>query len=253
MARETSPTEEQGYYLFGVLPADADVSVEGCPSFDEACRVRLVRAANLLALVAEVPGELFEGGGATGDPERLTCLVRDHDAILREVAASGRVVAPVPFGTVAPGLDALRRLIETHVAELHDALARLEGCDEWGVHVSVPRSAAQRAVRSMAREVHERLAAASEDAVIEPVESGAREARPSVLSAAFLVNRDRQERFARTVEELQGFWDMAEGTIRLSGPWPPYHFARLDLGAADSPGASVLLGPLSAPDRAWST
>jgi hypothetical protein len=250
----TSQHPPEGYYLLGVLPADADIEVDGCPGFDE-CRVRLVRAANLSALVARVSLVEFPGPGTPPDldPERLTSLVRDHDAVLREVASSGRALVPVPFGTVAQNLDRLRRRIEQRVVVLHDALARVEGCDEWGVHVSAPRAAAQRAVRAMAHQVHERLAAMADDAVIEPVEARVGEERPSVLSAAFLINRDRLRHFRGTVEDLQRYWEIAGGTVRVSGPWPAYHFARVDLGAEGSPGAAVLLGPLSAPDRAWAT
>lgn len=243
-----------GLVLLGVLPADADIAFQGCPPYDGA-RVDLIRAANLYVVAAPVRIDDFAGHGEVPalDPERLTALVRDHDLVLRAMADTGRALVPLPFGTVARDVDHLRRLIESHCTEIYDALARLEGCDEWGVHVSVPREAAQRAVRSLARQVHQRLAACAEDAVIEPIESGALEERPSALSAAFLVNRDRLRELEQTIEDLQGFWDMAGGAIRLSGPWPCYHFARVDLGAAVPRGASVLLGPLSAPERSWAT
>jgi hypothetical protein len=254
MAEPTKQGRGAGVYLFGLVPADADVAVERCPPFADDRAVHLVRTANLCALAASVDlGALGENGPVDLEPERLTALVEDHDRVLREVAASGRALVPAPFGTVVGDVNALRQLLERHCADLHDALTRLEGCDEWGVHVSAPREAPQRAVRSMAYQVHERLAACAEDAVIEPVEAGAREARPSVLSAAFLVNRDRAEHFRRTVADLERYWDMAGGTIRLSGPWPAYHFARVDLGTVVAPGAAALLGPLSDPQRAWVT
>lgn len=244
--------DETGWYLFGILPADSDIGVDECPPFDERCPVRLVRAANLFALAAQVPVADLPGP-VSPDPERLTALVGDHDRILREAASTGRGLVPMPFGTVTRDLDALRRTVEDHCVTLYDAIARLEGCDEWGVHVSVPREAPQRAVRALTRQVHDGLAACSEDAVIEPIESGATEERPSALSAAFLVNRDRAKHFHHTVEDLRRYWESAGGAITVSGPWPAYHFARVDLGSVGSEQALLLLGPLSTPERAWST
>ena len=243
----------RGWYLFGILPPDSDIDIDGWPCFDGRERVRLVRAANLYAVVARVGTDDLPGEGSVDDPERLTGMVHDHDRVLHEVARCGRALVPVPFGTVTRSLDQLRRSIEAHCEELYDALSRLEGCDEWGVHVSVPRETSQIAVRRMTREVYDRLAACSEDAVIEPVEANAHEQRPSALSAAFLVNRDRLERFRAVVEELRAHWNLAGGSISLSGPWPAYHFARVHLGALGSDEALVLLGPLSAPERAWAT
>lgn len=248
-----NPRQPQGWYLFGVLPPDSDIDIAGWPSFDGASAVRIIRAANMFAAVARIPLEDIPGPGATPNPERLTELVHDHDRVLREVAACRRALVPAPFGTVTADLDSLRRLIEEHCEDLYDALSRLEGCDEWGVHVTVPRDTSQLAVRRLAREVYDRLAACAEDAVIEPVEAGANEQRPSALSAAFLVNRDRLGQFERTVEELRGYWDMAGGSIAVSGPWPGYHFARVDFGAMRRKDALVLLGPLSSPERAWAT
>jgi hypothetical protein len=246
----------EGWYLFGVLPAEDGHTVDregfGAP-------VQIVRTANLGAIVGRVAPEVFVTDESVvdleglADPAQLTELIVEHDQVLRAAVQTGRAVVPVPFGLVTASLEELHRLLSEHASQLHGALARLEGCDEWGVHVSVPREAAQRAVRSCARQVYEGLAAVSDDAVIEPVNAGAREARPSILSAAYLVNRDRLTAFTQTVADLQRTWDMAGFTIGVSGPWPAYDFARLGLGGQQAEEARVLLGPLSEPGGAWPT
>jgi hypothetical protein len=244
--------ETEGWYLFGVLPPDGDVDISTCPPFAGHGDVRLVRAANLFAVAAPVRVSTVISAVEGEDPERLTGLVREHDRVLRRLAGNGRALVPLRFATVADDLADLRRRVEAHCPALYEALARLEGCDELGVHVTVPRDAPQRAVRTMAREVYERLARCSEDAVIEPTAASAREERPSVLSAAFLVNRDRRAAFDAAVDGLRAYWDLVGGSITVSGPWPCYHFARVDLGAAGCEEALVLLGPLSEPEHAWS-
>ncbi|GAA3176970.1 GvpL/GvpF family gas vesicle protein [Nonomuraea roseoviolacea] len=45
-----------------------------------------------------------------------------------------------------------------------------------------------------------------------------------VLNGAYLVDRERGEEFARTVERLRG----QGGDVQLTGPWAPYSFAVLD-------------------------
>jgi hypothetical protein len=280
-------TRFDGWYLYGVLPADNDIDLGG-----RGHPVQLVRTANLYALVGRVarsrspeansqdtnsqdtnsqdtnsqdtnpqdtgpqdadPQDTAFPGADLQDPEQLTALIHAHDQVLRDAVATGRAVVPMPFGLVAETLEKLHRLIGDHSSELHAALARLEGCDEWGVHVSVPREAAQRAVRSCARQVYERLAAVAEDAVIEPVNAGAKESRPSILSAAYLVNRDRLAAFTRMTADLQQAWNLAGFTIGVSGPWPAYNFARVRCGGEQAEQARVLLGPLSEPGGSWPT
>lgn len=239
----------EGWYLFGVLPADSGLDLDDCCGFDHS-RVQLVHCANLYALTGRIA--LTDPGGEP-EPEQVTEQIVAHDRVLRAAVATGRAVVPLPFGMVTETLDDVRRLLNEYSAQLHSALARLEGCDEWGVHVSVPREAAQRAVRSCARQVYDRLASVAEDAVIEPVNAGAKEERPSILSAAYLVNRDRLAAFTQTVQDLQHAWDMAQFSISVSGPWPAYNFARVSCGVEPDEQAQVLLGPLSEPSSSWMT
>jgi hypothetical protein len=245
--------EHQGRYLFGVLPAGDVLVLEGLEAFEERCPVGLVGVDGLLVLTARVPTQRFGDLPVLRDPERLTALVQDHDRILRRAAASGCTLVPLPFGTVVADDAELVRRVEQSAPALHEALDRLRGCEEYGVHVSVPREVPQRAVRAMASNVHERLSCCAEDAVIEPVAAGATEARPSVLSAAFLVDRRRVGQFEQMVEALRRNWALVGGSITVSGPWPAYHFAGVDLGSPATRESMVLLGPLSSPEHAWVT
>lgn len=207
--------------------------------------VEVQRIRGIDALTARLPA-----GGLPHDPEALVALLGDHERVLRS-AAAGRCLVPMPFGTVAGDLHQLERMIDARCVEILDALQRVEGCDEWGVHVSVPRHAPQRAVRSVTAHAYDRLAVAAEDAVIEPIEARAGEPRPSALSAAFLVNRDRLALFQHTAGDLCRAWDGVGMSVRLSGPWPCYDFARLDLGGVARPEVRALLGPLSSSEGCW--
>jgi hypothetical protein len=247
----TDGSHADRWYVYGVVPADIEIDLHDCPGIGGDTRVQLVHAGNLYALASRIDAAALDLD--TPDYGELTDRIVEHDLVVRRAQSTGRSVIPLPFGLVVDHLNGVRRLMEDHSARLHEALERLEGCEEYGAHVSVPRDAAQRAVRSCARGVYEQLAGYAEDAVIEPVNAGAREERPSILSAAFLVNRDRLAGFRGTAEHLARSWEAAGFTVRLSGPWPPYDFARVTCGAAGPPGAAVLLGPLSEPEGSWAT
>ncbi|MFL5943776.1 MAG: GvpL/GvpF family gas vesicle protein [Gaiellaceae bacterium] len=151
--------------------------------------------------------------GALDDEPRLERLVRSHNELLLGALEEGAVV-PFRFGTTFPDREALDAWLELHRAALASELERLRGTAEWSVEPlgSVPDVGAAeylgaRLATTVRPGLRERLAAASEEAA----------------GDAYLVATDRQEEFAAAVAALE-----AEGyELRVTGPWPPYSFARL--------------------------
>ncbi|HJU37577.1 MAG TPA: GvpL/GvpF family gas vesicle protein [Gaiellaceae bacterium] len=164
-------------------------------------------ADGLRPLVLELaPGDLDDEG-------RLERLVREHNELLIGALEAGAVV-PFRFGTTFPDRPALDAWLERHADALSAELERLRGTAEWSVEPvgSVPEvDAAEylgaRLATTVRPGLRERLAAVSEDAA----------------GDAYLVSRARQEEFGAAVAGLE-----AEGyELRVTGPWPPYSFARL--------------------------
>ena len=151
--------------------------------------------------------------GDLEDESRLERLVRAHNELLLAALEEGAVV-PFRFGTTFPDREALEAWLELHHAALAAELDRLRGNAEWSVETvgSVPEvDAAQylgaRLATTARPGLRERLAAASED----------------VAGNTYLVATARQDEFAAAVSDLE-----AEGyELRVTGPWPPYSFARL--------------------------
>ena len=145
-----------------------------------------------------------------------------------------RPVLPAPPGLVFPARDALARWLELHYVVLSDGLAYLEGRAEARVHVErVPVTPAHGVpsldvlapdVSAPATEAfgHLRKCAAA-SVVMRPPED-----RPATALASFLVARDRWAQFEAAVLE-EGRRD-PELRYRLTGPWPPYDFVRLQFG-----------------------
>jgi len=151
--------------------------------------------------------------GDLDDEARLEQLVRAHNELLVDALAAGAVV-PFRFGTTFPDRAALDAWLERHREALASELERLRGKEEWSVEpvggvpdVGASEYLGARLATTVKPGLRERLAAASEEA------SG----------DAYLVAKDRQEEFAGAVAALE-----AEGyELRVTGPWPPYSFARL--------------------------
>jgi hypothetical protein len=225
-------------YVYGVVPADADVSAD------------LVRSGDVAAMVRRV--DLAEFGEEPlrrnlEDRDWLEAAVRAHDDVLAQ--AVGRVpLVPLRFGTVYTSGDGVREMLDERRVELNDALARLSGCVELGVKVFL-RDAGQRddaepasgreyllrkqrardtaesargAALDSVRALHDRLLDLADDARVnrpQPSElSGRSEAM--LLNAAYLVRTEQQPEFTAAAE------DGADAGLEIvvTGPWPAYNF-----------------------------
>jgi hypothetical protein len=151
--------------------------------------------------------------GDLDDEARLERLVRAHNELLVGALEEGAVV-PFRFGTTFPDRVALDHWLERHRDALSAELERLRGTAEWSVepvgrmpNVDAAEYLGARLATTVKPGLRERLAAASVDAA----------------GDAYLVAKTRQEEFGAAVAELE-----AEGyELRVTGPWPPYSFARL--------------------------
>jgi hypothetical protein len=157
----------------------------------------------------------------------------DHARVVDALFAD-RPVVPAPPGLVFPAREAIARWLELHYVALSDALAFLEGRGEARVHVErVPLTPAHgmRAVDVLVPDVSapageafrvlRKHAAAS--IVMRPPED-----RPATALASFLVEREQWAEFEAAVAE-QGRQD-PELRYRVTGPWPPYDFVRMQFG-----------------------
>jgi len=151
--------------------------------------------------------------GDLDDEARLERLVRAHNELLLGALEDGAVV-PFRFGTTFPDRAALDGWLEQHREALSAELERLRNTAEWSVEplgrvpdVGAAEYLGARLATTVKPGLRERLAAASEEAA----------------GDAYLVAKARQDEFGAAVAELE-----AEGyELRVTGPWPPYSFARL--------------------------
>ena len=225
--------------------------------------IRMVRAGRLAAVAAPVDVGEFEGEALEKNLSRpgwLETTVRAHERVVEALAEDGTVL-PMRFGSIFSDGAGLRAMLQQSASSLAGLLERLRGRVELGVTVRVDRrslagnehgpgggrdavsgrdylrhrqaelratATSDQAASALAERVHAGLSEAAERAsLLTP-----RRSDPSVvLVAAYLVPDDGVDAFSHLVEQLRR--DHA-GTcqVDLTGPWPPYSFASIDVAGA---------------------
>lgn len=160
----------------------------------------------------------------------------DYTRVLEEVQ-SNTAVLPAPPGTVFRTRESLARWLELHYFTLTQALGVVEGHGE--ARVVITKSAAVDPKDATAGEIKEKakqLASVASDSmrvlrgqaaatISLPV---AEDDTTVIAHASFLVDMERWGLFAELVaKEDQRHTDL---DFRVSGPWPPYDFVRMEFG-----------------------
>jgi Gas vesicle synthesis protein GvpL/GvpF len=230
------PRPAPAYRLFGLVAAREPIALAAH------LHARLETFQELAAVVAEQP--------SAGSPP--PAAVEAHREIVASVFAHSTIL-PAPPGIVFRSLAVLHRWLELHHAALLDGLAYIEGRAEARVHIRrAPVNALEHAAPApvlapVAAPVANRdRDAAALDCVAAEIfyelgrEQPAWVGSPSVpgagsrtrddgdVSASFLVDRSRWRAFVDAVVIQRQ--RAPELDIRLTGPWPPYDFVRLQFG-----------------------
>jgi hypothetical protein len=179
----------------------------------------LVVVRDLAAIVGESEYTVLEP-----TPER----VAQYTDTVTAFARRGPVL-PAPVGVVFKHGDAVHRWLELHYVALSDALSFVDNRVVARVHVWRPGPPEDREAGS------DLAAAAAESlrvlrrAAVTTVPLRVEKVTGIVLSAAFLVEQEQWKEFVSEVEE-QGK-RTPNLRFELTGPWPPYDFVQMQLGA----------------------
>lgn len=155
------------------------------------------------------------------DTEMLDC---QH---VVEAVFRAQTILPAPCGTVFKSEEHVRRWLEVNYVALIEGIHFVDGRCEARVHVSdLPRDEVEASdldPMSLATECFRILRKFAVAALPIRPEEG------RILSGAYLLDRTEYQDFEEHVKEQAR---RAAGLqFRLTGPWPPYDFVRLDFGA----------------------
>lgn len=213
----------------------------------------------VMLIVSEVPA-------ATYAPEALEPRLSDidwvaaagaaHHAVVEAMADAGLVVLPVRLFTIFSSEEAARATMTGMRGPMRRAFDRVRGKQEWvlrigkpdpaRMHAAVPeptspasgtsflkakadqrRDTAMRAERTQsdAAACYDALALLAGESHRRPLEAGA----TLLLDAAFLVSPAQVERMKDALTDAAARL-LADGcAVSLTGPWPPYSFASMDM------------------------
>ena len=271
----TSP----GWYLYGITvagslpPVFATGDVE--PAIDQrAVSVELLEYSRVAAVVRQVLLEDFTPAVMNErlrDGTELESMVRRHNAVVEAIHAR-QAILPSKFGVVYRHSEEIRSALRASHLELVQQLDRLQGCDEWAVHLYADESLARKefsetqpAIRQLrdeiavarpgrayflAQQLRDELRKATEQALVTLAERAFDRLSPCAVDA--LVNplnaaADQTDDVEilrasflvarsgaeRFESEVLLLSDLNIGLrCELTGPWAPYSFAAQDIQEA---------------------
>lgn len=163
--------------------------------------------------------------------------MNEYTRILEEVQSNAAVL-PAPPGTTFRTREALARWLELHYFTLTQAIGLVEGHGEARVLITKSLNAdPDGATAAEIKENTKQLAALASDSMrVLRGQAAATISLPVseddttvVAHASFLVDMERWGLFSELVakEDQRN----AELDFRLSGPWPPYDFVRMEFGS----------------------
>lgn len=216
----------------------AQASVDGLRLYGVAA-LESSAVASLAAGTSIIPFRML---GAVVAPSRYSRITLDeaemgeYTRVLEEVQANSSVL-PAPPGTVFRNRDSLARWLELHYFTLTQAIGVVEGHGEARVLITKLSIAdAPHAKSDEIKENTRQLAAVASDSMrvlrgqaAATISLPVAEDDTTVVShASFLVDMERWGLFTELVaKEDQRHTDL---NFRLTGPWPPYDFVRMEFG-----------------------
>jgi len=254
-----APSPDEAWYVYAVLPGGAD-PVPRSPALLAGSEVRVLRHGAVAALVSLVPRGLFAADhpqSRAADPHWVALCAEAHHRVVQSAASAGPCL-PLGFGTLFTSENALRAWLSGNADRMTRALAMLSDRQEWALtltedacvhaawleaHDPDIRTLAQaaRAAPPGTQFLLERRLAKALDAararhgvaagamLMERLQAEQVELRQEAArqGAAWSALACRHSRFAERIEALSAALFADSGlALRITGPWPPYAFAR---------------------------
>jgi hypothetical protein len=250
-------------YLYCIVKAAKKPSVtKAPPGLPEAGRPEAIEVVSSLWMVAaSVPQDVYAGDRlerSLADLDWVARIALAHEAVVEHFSKQPALtVVPLKLFTMFSSPAKAAADIRARRAALERTMKKITGAEEWGVRVfradgggpaAAPATtrassgtaflAAKKEARDGARAA--RLAAAEAAArVFQTLAGVARDAHrrtdaPAsaaavpLLDAAFLVPVAKRTTFEKLVKDEAQSCVQAGAELRLTGPWPAYHFAAGD-------------------------
>ena len=246
-------TTKYGQYLYAIVATNEEKSFGPIGIGDKENEVYTVCYQDIGAVISDSPFTQYSVTRAN---------TMAHQKVMEEVMKQYPML-PVRFGTVAEGIDLVReRLLKTRYGELNDSLNYMSDKAELGLKAIWPdiklifqeigeknkeivrlkqrlmqrRGGVQREqirLGEMVKKALDVTRAREEQTLLHSFDGlwveqkiNARFGDQMVTNTAFLVKRDKEEAFDRTVEHLTSMYD-GKMKLKYIGPIPPCNFVEI--------------------------
>lgn len=201
-------------YVYGVTDTDGIVfEADGVNGADS---IYTVDQPPISAVVSDID---------TVEPEQSEENMRAHNEVLQSVLEydGGRTVVPMQFGMAFKDQGTLKNVLAEATSTFTQALSEVDGKVELGVKVLTPSEGTvdTEAIRKEASERFDEIAVATE--------RGNQFSDRLVVNRSFLIRREDQEAFNEAVGEFEA--EHEDLLVQYTGPWPPYNFVEIEIGA----------------------
>ncbi len=201
-------------YVYGILRED-DLELE-VAGVDGATRVRTVTYRTLSALVSETDDL---------EPERTDENVERHNEVLQTVLEhdGGHTVVPMSFGMVFKNERTLKGVLRGASRALRKTLNEIDGTVELGV--KLVDTGLEDDLEAVRNDVGDRLRTIAINDTDDDLFSDR-----LVLNRSYLVDRAERDRFDDVIDEITAEYG-DDVTVQYTGPWAPYNFVDIHIGA----------------------
>lgn len=256
-----------GCYVYAITRGEGASAATSVPGIAPGGRVDVVSAGGMAAVVSDVDVATVRQGCDEADVKVggwLANAVRAHEQVVTAAFRSAPTI-PMRFGIVYPDRSVVVRLLQEYADEFNAELDRLTGRAEWNVWVFLGDGAADNApaddrapvqattgssspgvdflsrerdrrrrrseTAAHARAVIDEIVDRLDDVTLDRTQLGrttAAAAASAAFAATYLVEQKDAATFQASVDQLQSLHG-PDATIRIDGPWPPFHFTELQL------------------------
>jgi hypothetical protein len=199
--------------LFGVTVNDAHAARAAVAG------IEMITVRDLAAICAET-----EYRAVAPDDDK----VKGYNNVVTAFAATGPVL-PAPVGLVFRSPDSVKRWLDLHYGALSEAMTFVENRVAGRVHVRLPVVGDVRDPGAQLSAVAAESLRALRRAAVATLPLRVEKLSGIVLSAAFLVEQSQWKYFIEEVDAQARL--VSSVRFELTGPFPPYDFVQMQLGA----------------------
>jgi hypothetical protein len=210
----------ENLYTYGIIEQEQlELDVEGVAGAE---RIYTVDYKNFSAVVSDID---------TTEPDRTDEDVEAHNSVLQHVLEhdGGRTVVPMSFGMAFKNDRTLKGVLRSARRALRSTFNDIEGTFELGVKIlgpaddTVPQEDIQATVTDQLTELS--INETKNDLFTDRL----------IVNKSYLLDRDQRDNFDAAIDEIEAEYD-DELNIKYTGPWPPYNFVDIHIGAEQQGG-----------------